>query len=47
MLRRLTTKFILNGEVLYKRNHDMVLLRCVDAKEAELILKEIHPLELI
>jgi len=42
MLRRLATKFILNGEVLYKRNHDMVLLRCVDAKEAELILKEIH-----
>jgi len=26
----------------YKRNHDMVLLRCVDAKEAKLILKEIH-----
>jgi len=39
---RLATKFILNGEVLYKRNHDMVLLRCVDAKEAELILKEVH-----
>ena len=33
MLRRLAAKFILNGEVLYKRNHDMVLLRCVDAKE--------------
>ena len=42
MLRRLAMKFILNGEVLYKRNHDMVLLRCVDAKEAELILKEVH-----
>jgi len=42
MLRRLATKFILNGEVLYKRNHDMVFLRCVDAKEAELILKEVH-----
>jgi len=35
-------KFVLNGEVLYKRNHDMVLLRRVDAKEAELILKEVH-----
>jgi len=32
----------LNGEVLYKINHDMLLLRCVDAKEAEQILKEIH-----
>jgi len=39
MLRRLAMKFVLNGEVLYKRNHDMVLLTCVDAKEAELILK--------
>ena len=27
---------------MYKRNYDMVLLRCVDAKEAELILKEVH-----
>jgi len=42
MLRRLAMKFILNGEVLYKRNHDMVFLRCLDAKEAELILKEVH-----
>jgi len=42
MLRRLASSFLLNGDVLYKRNHDMVLLRCVDAKEAELILKEIH-----
>ncbi|XP_052735536.1 uncharacterized protein LOC128197521 [Vigna angularis] len=41
-LRRLVGSFILNGDVLYKRNHDMVLLRCVDAKEAELILKEVH-----
>jgi len=28
--------------VLYRRNHDMMLLRCVDAKEAELILQEVH-----
>jgi len=42
MLRRLASSFVLNGDVLYKRGHDMVLLRCVDAKEAELILKEIH-----
>jgi len=35
MLRRLTSSFVLNGDVLYKRNHDMIFLRCVDAKEAE------------
>ena len=27
--------------ILYKRNHDMVLLRCVNAKEAESILGEV------
>ena len=42
MLRRLAIKFFLNREVLYKRNHDMMLLSCIDAKEAELILKEVH-----
>jgi len=42
MLRRLASGFVLNGDVLYKRNHDMMLLRCVDSKEAELILQEIH-----
>jgi len=42
MLRRLAAKFVLNGDVLYKRNHDMMLLRCVDAREVELILKEVH-----
>jgi len=42
MLRRLTSKFVLNRDVLYKRNHNLVLLRCVDAKEVEPILKEVH-----
>ena len=41
-LRRLTTGFFLSGNILYKRNHDMVLLRCVDAKEVEQILVEVH-----
>ena len=41
-LSRLASSFVLNGDVLYKRNHDMMLLRCVDSKEAELILQEIH-----
>jgi len=38
MLRRLASGFVLDGDVLYKRNHDMMLLRCVNAREAELIL---------
>ena len=32
MLRMLASSFILDGDVLYKRNHDMMLFRCVDAK---------------
>ncbi|KAL0559086.1 hypothetical protein IC582_003676 [Cucumis melo] len=35
-------KFFLSGEVLYKRNYDMTLLRCVDALEAKNFLEEIH-----
>jgi len=34
-LQRLAVGFFLSGGILYKQNHDMVLLRCVDAKEAE------------
>nr|KYP31306.1 Retrovirus-related Pol polyprotein from transposon 17.6 [Cajanus cajan] len=41
-LRRLAMGFFLNGDVLYKRNHDMVLLRCVDAIEAKKIVEEVH-----
>lgn len=41
-LRRLSAKFFLNGEVLYKRNYDSVLLRCVDRHEADKIVEEIH-----
>jgi len=41
-LRRLDASFILNRDVLYKRNHNMVILKCVDAKEAEVILKDVH-----
>ena len=38
----LAAGFFLSGSILYKRNNDMVLLRCVDAKEAERILVEVH-----
>jgi len=41
-LRRLAAGFFLSGGILYKRNHDMVLLRCVDAREAEQMLVEVH-----
>ena len=41
-LRRLAAGFFLSGDILYKRNLDMVLLQCVDAKEAEQMLVEVH-----
>ncbi|GAU51810.1 hypothetical protein TSUD_415980 [Trifolium subterraneum] len=41
-LRRLSSSFFLNNEVLYKRNFAMVLLRCVDQHEADLLMHEIH-----
>ena len=34
--------FLLDGEVMYKKSQDQLLLRCVDAIEARKILKEIH-----
>ena len=30
------------GDVLYKRNHDSALLRCVDIHEVDKIIKDIH-----
>ena len=41
-LRKLFMNFFLNGEVLYKKNYDMTLLRYVDASEAKIILQEVH-----
>ncbi|XP_019429619.1 PREDICTED: uncharacterized protein LOC109337164 [Lupinus angustifolius] len=41
-LRRLATNFFLSGDVVYKRNHDMVLLRCLEAKETQRIVEEVH-----
>ncbi|XP_028230510.1 uncharacterized protein LOC114410780 [Glycine soja] len=42
MLRRLAADFFQSGNILYKRNHDMVLLRCVDTREAKQMLVEVH-----
>ncbi|XP_058733073.1 uncharacterized protein LOC131604661 [Vicia villosa] len=41
-LRRLSGNFFLTGNVLYKRNFDIVLLRCVDIHEVNLLMQEIH-----
>ncbi|XP_058726056.1 uncharacterized protein LOC131597369 [Vicia villosa] len=41
-LRRLSSNFFLTGDVLYKRNFDMVLLRCMDRYEANQLMPEIH-----
>ncbi|XP_019462936.1 PREDICTED: uncharacterized protein LOC109361858 [Lupinus angustifolius] len=39
-LRRLATNFFLSGDVIYKRNHDIVFLRCLEAKEAQKMVEE-------
>ncbi|KAK5845287.1 hypothetical protein PVK06_001457 [Gossypium arboreum] len=41
-LRRLAIDYVLDGDILYKRRKDQVLLRCVDAVEARKILEEVH-----
>ncbi|KAA3482495.1 gag/pol polyprotein [Gossypium australe] len=41
-LRRLASDYVLDGDILYKKRKDQVLLRCVDAVEAKRILEEVH-----
>ena len=41
-LRRLAMGFFLDGEILYKKGKDQILLRCVDANETKKIVHEIH-----
>ncbi|KAG8471705.1 hypothetical protein CXB51_036174 [Gossypium anomalum] len=41
-LRRLACDYVMDGDILYKKRKDQVLLRCVDAVEAKLILEEVH-----
>ena len=38
MLRKYESKFFFNGDVLYKRNYDSVLLRCMDRHGANEII---------
>lgn len=41
-LRRFFAKFFLNGDVLYKRNFDSVLHRCMDRHKASTFIRSIH-----
>ena len=41
-LRRFSAKFFLNNRILYKRNHDSTLLRCVDKSEEEKMMADLH-----
>ncbi|XP_052874827.1 uncharacterized protein LOC128280640 [Gossypium arboreum] len=42
MLRRLAGDYVLDGEILYKKRKDQVLLRCANTVEAKKILEEVH-----
>ncbi|XP_073224733.1 uncharacterized protein [Cicer arietinum] len=41
-LRWLTANLFLNGNILVKRNHDMVLLKRVDINKAKEIIQDVH-----
>lgn len=41
-LRKLSSKFFLSGGVMYKRNNDSVLLRCVNKQEVNQTIMGIH-----
>lgn len=41
-LRRFSTKFFLKEDVLYKRNYDYMLLKCVGRHEESTIIRSIH-----
>ncbi|KAE8715750.1 C2H2 and C2HC zinc fingers superfamily protein [Hibiscus syriacus] len=34
--------YVLDGDILYNKSHDHVLLQCVDTKEARTIIEEVH-----
>ena len=42
VIRRLAGNFFSDGEILYKKMQDHTLLRCVEEKEARLIMEEVH-----
>ena len=42
ILKRLAMRFLLNGEVLYKKGKNQILLRCVNSSKASKIVEEIY-----
>ncbi|RDY07547.1 Gypsy retrotransposon integrase-like protein 1, partial [Mucuna pruriens] len=42
MLRRLAVGFFLSGVILYNKSVDSMLLRCMDNREAQEIMEEVH-----
>ena len=41
-IQRQVCQFFLSGEVLYKRNHDFTLFRCIDSSKAIHLMEEMH-----
>ena len=41
-IQRMACQFFLSEEVLYKRNHDSTLFRCINASEANHLMEEMH-----
>ncbi|KAK5803374.1 hypothetical protein PVK06_031019 [Gossypium arboreum] len=41
-IKRMAAGFVLDGDILYKRGKDQILLRCVDNVEARKILEDVH-----
>ena len=41
-IQRLSTNYIICGEMLYKRSYDGIHLLCVNTKEAQQIMEEVH-----
>ena len=41
-IKSMACQFFLSKEVLYKRNHDTILLRCINATEANHLMEKMH-----
>ncbi|XP_056175787.1 uncharacterized protein LOC130140444 [Syzygium oleosum] len=41
-IRKLASKFFISSNALYKRSFDSILLKCVDARKANQLMREIH-----
>ncbi|XP_039036615.1 uncharacterized protein LOC120173561 [Hibiscus syriacus] len=41
-IRRMAGIYFLDGEILYRRDSDLVLLRCVTTKETKNMMEEVH-----